>query len=428
MTRLFVFLTLIINIVAYSQQASKVNNGQNVYATGQPRVVLSCDTLPSGLFRLYPKASVTWNWTQILGKPTFSTVATSGSYNDLLDQPIIPTNNNQLSNGSGFITASSTDVLTNKSGNISQWTNNSGYVLNTRTINTYPLSSDVVLNKSDIGLSNVDNTSDINKPISSATQTALNTKQATLVSGTNIKTIETQSLVGSGNIDLTKNDVGLSNVDNTSDANKPISTATQTALDLKLTIPSGTTLQYLRGDGSLATFPSLNSGTVTSVGVISTDFSISGSPVTTSGNITANLNTSGITAGNYRNVTFNNKGIATSGINPTFNTAVVRSLNSNYTISSTLNTRVYYTVRVAYNITILVGSTGVVNLQYSTNAGSTWITVSSISNSLNLGLALTGYNDFAISGEIPANALVRLDTTGTVNAVVTYRNGTELTY
>lgn len=32
---------------------------------------------------------------------------------------------------------------------------------------------------------------------------------------------------------MTKSDVGLGNVDNTSDANKPVSTATQTALDLK---------------------------------------------------------------------------------------------------------------------------------------------------------------------------------------------------
>lgn len=59
-------------------------------------------------------------------------------------------------------------------------------------------------------------------------------KQNTLVSGTNIKTIEGQSLLGSGNIDLTKSDVGLGNVDNTSDANKPISTATQTALNDKI--------------------------------------------------------------------------------------------------------------------------------------------------------------------------------------------------
>lgn len=37
--------------------------------------------------------------------------------------------------------------------------------------------------------------------------------------------------------DYTKGDVGLGNVDNTSDANKPISTATQTALNTKLTNP-----------------------------------------------------------------------------------------------------------------------------------------------------------------------------------------------
>jgi len=58
-------------------------------------------------------------------------------------------------------------------------------------------------------------------------------KQDLLVSATNIKTLEGQSLLGSGNIDLAKSDVGLGNVDNTSDANKPISTAQQTALDLK---------------------------------------------------------------------------------------------------------------------------------------------------------------------------------------------------
>lgn len=38
---------------------------------------------------------------------------------------------------------------------------------------------------------------------------------------------------------LTKTHVGLSNVDNTSDANKPVSTATQTALNAKLTATKG---------------------------------------------------------------------------------------------------------------------------------------------------------------------------------------------
>ena len=49
------------------------------------------------------------------------------------------------------------------------------------------------------------------------------------------KTIENQSIIGAGNIDLDKASVGLGNVDNTSDLNKSISTATQTALnDLQL--------------------------------------------------------------------------------------------------------------------------------------------------------------------------------------------------
>lgn len=56
--------------------------------------------------------------------------------------------------------------------------------------------------KTDVGLGNVDNTSDANKPVSTATQTALNAKQATLVSGTNIKTINGSSLLGSGNLEI----------------------------------------------------------------------------------------------------------------------------------------------------------------------------------------------------------------------------------
>jgi hypothetical protein len=60
----------------------------------------------------------------------------------------------------------------------------------------------VSLAKGDVGLGNVDNTADADKPISSATQSALNAKQATLVSGTNIKTINGESLLGSGNITI----------------------------------------------------------------------------------------------------------------------------------------------------------------------------------------------------------------------------------
>jgi uncharacterized membrane protein len=118
--------------------------------------------------------------------------------------------------------------------------------------------------KTDIGLGNVDNTSDTNKPISTATQTALEGKADTTyvdtelakkvdkVSGKQLSTndyttTEKNKLAGiadnannyvhpgSGTNPhgTTKTDIGLGNVDNTSDTNKPISTATQTALDGK---------------------------------------------------------------------------------------------------------------------------------------------------------------------------------------------------
>ena len=61
---------------------------------------------------------------------------------------------------------------------------------------------------------------------------------------------------------ITKSDVGLANVDNTTDANKPVSTATQTALDLKanlasptftgtVTLPTGTVTSGMILDGTI---------------------------------------------------------------------------------------------------------------------------------------------------------------------------------
>ena len=95
--------------------------------------------------------------------------------------------------------------------------------------------------------------------LSSTDWSTFNNKQAALVSGTNIKTIEGQSILGSGNIDITKSDVGLGNVDNTSDLNKPISTATQTALNAKQdTLVSGTNIKTINstsllGSGDITT-------------------------------------------------------------------------------------------------------------------------------------------------------------------------------
>ena len=82
----------------------------------------------------------------------------------------------------------------------------------------------VVLDKSDIGLGNVDNTSDSSKSTTGPIKDAL---------------------------DLKANASGLTNVDNTSDADKPVSTAQQTALDLKLNITDQYNTTIITGNYTL---------------------------------------------------------------------------------------------------------------------------------------------------------------------------------
>lgn len=98
-----------------------------------------------------------------------------------------------------------------------------GKVPTTRTVAGKALSADVTLAKADVGLSNVDNTSDAAKPVSTAQAAALAAKAP----------LASPAFTGTPT-GITKAHVGLGNVDNTSDAAKPVSTATQTALDVKL--------------------------------------------------------------------------------------------------------------------------------------------------------------------------------------------------
>jgi hypothetical protein len=81
------------------------------------------------------------DYNDLTNKPSLAAVATSGDYNDLINKPTIPT------------------VITNHSGlTLDDGTNPHGTT------------------KTDVGLGNVDNTSDLNKPVSTATQTALDGK------------------------------------------------------------------------------------------------------------------------------------------------------------------------------------------------------------------------------------------------------------
>jgi hypothetical protein len=83
--------------------------------------------------------------------------------------------------------------------------------------------------KAQVGLTNADNTSDVNKPISTATQSAL-TSDATALS-------DHEALVNNPHT-VTQTQVGLGNVDNTTDLLKPLSTDTIAALALKAPLAS----------------------------------------------------------------------------------------------------------------------------------------------------------------------------------------------
>lgn len=76
---------------------------------------------------------------------------------------------------------------------------------------------DVILNKKDVGLENVDNTADIDKPISNSTK------------------LEFQRHYTAENPhNITKKTLGLENVDNTADIDKPVSNLTQIELNKKI--------------------------------------------------------------------------------------------------------------------------------------------------------------------------------------------------
>lgn len=110
--------------------------------------------------------------------------------------------------------------------------------------NTLPnAAGNISVTKSTVGLSNVDNTSDANKPISNATKTELDKKYAKPTTGipkTDLESSVQTSLTKAESAlqSVTKADIGLGNVDNTSDADKPISNAQQAEFNKKANLAS----------------------------------------------------------------------------------------------------------------------------------------------------------------------------------------------
>lgn len=271
----------------------------------------------------------------------------------------------------------------------------------------------------------------------------------------------------SSNVTVTASDVSLGNVDNTSDANKPVSTAQATSIATKFTIPTGSTAQYLRGDGTLATFPSIPASQVNSdwnavSGVAqilnkptlgtsaALDVAASGNATTgqvvkgddtrltdsrapngsAGGDLTGSypnptLGNSGVSAATYifgtGSITFDAKGRATSATSAsarTFNYPS-RTLNTCYQISSTQDADFHYKVDVTSSLSLTSGATGTVTMTSYTNSGCTTGAQviadgqSGQSGSLVIGLNISQVQSVPLDGTAPANRWVKITTANT---------------
>lgn len=138
------------------------------------------------------------------------------------------------------------------------------------------------------------------------------------------------------------------------------------------------------------------------------------------------LTTTGTGAASYNNSTGVLNIPTNTGVSISINNAVARSLNSNYTISATRSANVTYSINISWNIAALLSGSGTAFLEYSTNGGSSWVTVNQVSKSIGL-LTFAGADDMNLTGWIPVNALVRIRTTAS-NMTITYTTGQETYY
>lgn len=370
MKKLLSFLILLLGLIAYPQASSKLNNGQNTISTGQPRVIVSADSLPSGLWRTYWKPSVTWNFSQIVSRPTtlagygitdayplsgnpsnFLTGITSSQVNAALGYtPYNSTNPSNYISGitSGMVTGALGYNPVNPNGASNQYIAGDGTKINFPSIPAPQVNADW---NAGSGLSQI-----LNKPL--------------------IPTDNAQISNGAGYV----NTIGARN-----------------AISITTT-----------GTGS-ATYNS-------TTGVINVP-----TPV-----IPAQVN---LTSGNRISITGTYPNLTISYIEPTIN-QVTRNVNTNYTIG-TRQATVFYAVPVTATNPLLIGtSVGTAFLEYSTNSGTNWTTALPTSTQSSVGLSVTiqlttgGSN--VLSGVVPANALVRIRTTISGTATVGNAIGQEV--
>ena len=160
-----------------------------------------------------------------------ATVATTGSYNDLTNKPTIPTVGTVATRNTG--TTSGTIPIIGTDDKL-----DASIIPAIAISDTFVVSNQTAMLALTAQVGDVAVRTDLNKSFilkTEGTGTLANWQELLTPSS------PVQSVAGkTGAVTLTKADVGLGNVDNTSDANKPISSAAQTALNAKAPLASPT--------------------------------------------------------------------------------------------------------------------------------------------------------------------------------------------
>ena len=198
---------------------------------------------------------------------SLSTVATSGSYNDLTSKPTIPTKVSDLSNDSGFVTSSALNDYALKAEiptEVSELTNDSGFITNS-ALSTYALKSELPTATSDLS----NDSGFITNSVNNLTNYTLTSGLATVATSNSYNDLDDKPTIPTQTSQLTNNSGFITNSVNNLTNYTLTSALSEVATSGAYSDLTGTPAATSLMSGTAPTVTDIDSGTVTDVaGVI----------------------------------------------------------------------------------------------------------------------------------------------------------------